>query len=727
MEPILTADHTPDRTSRLLARFTALIALLLAGFGAWTFTATTDRTALARGLLWLGASIPMFWAALALLTAPHPEDALNHPDALPDTYPLETYSDNVTGPPRRWWHVLGVIVGMVLLIFMGDFSARVLRVENWLPNSEHFQFGLLIVGCGLIAWGLAGGFRWRWGGGQIAWRSVWRDLRDRPQGFWLDLTLMVGLLIAALLLRAVQMERAIPGFVDEVSFTAPLPAFEFADDMRLMQPINTVAAFPRLYLYWQWLSVKQFGQDLNAFRLPTAILGALTVPALYWLCKHLFDRRTAFTAALVLAALPIHLQMSRVGMNNVGDPLFGTLAFAFVARGLRYGGRTNYAVAGVMLGWTQFFHEAGRLTLPVIMLVWLISVWMGTEWRRHQERRRRRGQLGARFRLVFLGAILTSIPYYYTVISMGGWFAARMTDVGLKPEYWQSQTGLVSLLDGILLRTQGTLTRLFQVPERVLYYSGTTPAIHYLLTPFLILGLAYAVWRWRRPGGMLVLLWTFLPLGGIIVLLAEIMSPRITVFMPALSILIALGIVQISRALVAPAAVVGVPLDRLSVTAQRIAARWSVAAVVLALALSISMAVYYFGTHLPEFKRQLYTLQPWQQIIFDARTIPSDAEIHVISQPRFEETYLGRVFAFMGGGGQTLFTHAAEEISVEMLAQMPRTRPLAFFVQLPGGELIDTQLRAVFPQMQGPVVSTEPRIAPTWFNLYVIPPAAASP
>ena len=58
------------------------------------------------------------------------------------------------------------------------------------------------------------------------------------------------------------------------------------------------------------------GQDLNAFRLPTAIFGALTVPALYWLCKHLFDRRTAFVAALVLAALPVHIQMSRVGMNN---------------------------------------------------------------------------------------------------------------------------------------------------------------------------------------------------------------------------------------------------------------------------------------------------------------------------------------------------------------------------------------------------------------------------
>src|SRR5690606_28611584 len=138
----------------LLARLTGLIALLLACFGAWTFTATSDRTALARGLLWLGASIPMFWATLALLTASHPEDALNHPDALPDTYPPDTYSDEMTDPPRRWWHVVGVFVGTVLLIFMGDFIARVLRVESWLPTSEHFQVGLLIAGCVLIEWGL---------------------------------------------------------------------------------------------------------------------------------------------------------------------------------------------------------------------------------------------------------------------------------------------------------------------------------------------------------------------------------------------------------------------------------------------------------------------------------------------------------------------------------------------------------------------------------------------
>ncbi len=723
MEPILTSDSPSDFTLRLLTRCTALIALVLAGMGAWTLTQTTDRTALARGLLWLAASIPMFWATLALLSGPQPDDAFDDPSLLPDANP-----DEITDPPWRWWHGLAVIVGAVLMIFMGDISARLLMVENWLPFSEHFQFGLMVAGSVLIAWGLAGGFRWRWGGGRIMWRFRWRD---RPQGFWLDLTLMLGLLIAALLLRVVDMERTIPGFIDEVSFTEPVPAFDFIDDVRLMQPINSVAAFPRLYVYWQWISIKLIGQDLNGLRLPSAILGGLTVPALYWLCKHLFDRRTAFAAALVLAALPVHLQLSRVGMNNVADPLFGTLAFAFVARGLRYGGRTNYALAGVMLGWTQFFHEAGRLTLPVIMLAWLTGLWLWTDWYRYQHRRRR-GQLGARFQLVVIAALLTAIPYYYTLILTGETFAARVGDVGLRAEYWQSQAGLHTLLEGIALRTQGVLTRLLHIPERVLYYSGPTPYIHYLLIPFLVLGLAYALWRWSRPGGSLVLLWTFLPLGGIIVVLAEVMSPRIIAFAPALAILIGLGIVHITRALFAPAAVAAVPLDAgslagLTIAAQRITARWSVAVVVLTLALSITMSVYYFGTHLPTFRRQIYTVQPWQQFIFDARTLPPDAEIHTISQPRFDESYLYQVFQYLGSGQQRIMTHTPADISAELLAVLPRTRPQVFLVQMPGGDMLDTQLRAVFPEINGPLISTEPRPAPTWFNVYVVPPVSDAP
>jgi 4-amino-4-deoxy-L-arabinose transferase-like glycosyltransferase len=720
---LIIADRPPSVMARLTAWFAALLALGFAIYGTWILTKTTsavflDATVLARGLLWLAAAIPMFWASLALLTTSHPDDVFDTSDVLPDTYPDEDYD-----PLRRWWHRLAILVGIMLMIFVGDISGRILRVENWLPFSEHAQFLMLVTGSILIAWGLAGGFRWEWAGEPIRRWRFWHNLADRPMNLWLDLTLMISLFAIALLLRGTAMERAIPGFVDEVSFTFPLPAFDFADEMRLMQPINTVAAFPRLYLYWQWISVQLLGQDLNAFRLPTAILGALTIPALYWLCKHLFDRRTAFVAALILAALPVHLQMSRVGMNNVADPLFGTMAFAFVARGLRYGGRTNYAVAGVMLGWTQYFHEAGRLTLPVIMLAWMIGLWLWTWWRRREAGRRRPGHLGARFRLVFIAALLTAVPYYYTVIAMCGKFAARVGDVGLKPEYWQSQAGIISLLEGVSLRAQGVLARLLHMPERILYYGGTTPYIHYLLIPFLVLGLAYALWRWRRPGGSLTLLWTFLPLSGIVVLLSEVMSPRITVFLPALSILVALGIIHITRALVAPAAVAAVPLERLSLAGQRVAARWSVAAVVLTFALSISLSVYYFGTHLPTFRRQMYALQPWQQFIFETRTLPSDAEIHTISQPRFEETYLSRVIAFIGGGEQRLLTHAPEEISSEMLALLPRSQPLVFVVQMPmqQGELIDSQLRALFPEIEGSTISTEPRPVPTWFNIYVVP------
>ncbi len=91
------------------------------------------------------------------------------------------------------------------------------------------------------------------------------------------------------------------------------------------------------------VSIELFGQTKAAARLPWALLGALTVPAVYFLARTLGGRRVAWAAALFMLTFPAQVQFSRTGMDMTGDPLFAALALALLARALRSGDRLDRA------------------------------------------------------------------------------------------------------------------------------------------------------------------------------------------------------------------------------------------------------------------------------------------------------------------------------------------------------------------------------------------------
>src|SRR5690606_16338475 len=75
------------------------------------------------------------------------------------------------------------------------------------------------------------------------------------------------------------------------------------------------------------------------------------------------------------------IHFSRMGINNIADPLFAVLALAFMVRGLKYGYLGDYAFAGVMLGLTEDFYEGGTLPYTPLILGWLaLIVWFWRPW-----------------------------------------------------------------------------------------------------------------------------------------------------------------------------------------------------------------------------------------------------------------------------------------------------------------------------------------------------------
>ena len=62
---------------------------------------------------------------------------------------------------------------------------------------------------------------------------------------------------------------------------------------------------PRTYHTLIALAVDVFGQTKTAARLPSAIFGALTVPAVYFMGRRLFDHRIGLIAAIFMMSFPV--------------------------------------------------------------------------------------------------------------------------------------------------------------------------------------------------------------------------------------------------------------------------------------------------------------------------------------------------------------------------------------------------------------------------------------
>lgn len=128
-------------------------------------------------------------------------------------------------------------------------------------------------------------------------------------------------------------------------------------------------SFPSLYFAVQSLGILIFGQTIVGLRFMSIFAGSLTVVALYWLARTLFNRATAVLAAIFLAALHFHIHFSRIGLNNIWDGLFAVITLAAFTHGWATGRRTSYIIGGLALGFGQYFYVTFRI-FPLLILVW---------------------------------------------------------------------------------------------------------------------------------------------------------------------------------------------------------------------------------------------------------------------------------------------------------------------------------------------------------------------
>jgi 4-amino-4-deoxy-L-arabinose transferase-like glycosyltransferase len=187
---------------------------------------------------------------------------------------------------------------------------------------------------------------------------------------WRLVALILGLMVFAFLLRVIRVDR-IPIMLTGDEASAGIAAEEFTYGKWNNIFITSWYAFPSFFFAIPSFFIAILGHTTAALRIPSALAGALTVTASFFVARAMFGKRAAWFTAVFLAALHFHIHFSRIGLNNIWDGLWYVVTIGALWYGWEKDRRNAFLLAGLSLGISQYFYPSSR-TILVLILGWII-------------------------------------------------------------------------------------------------------------------------------------------------------------------------------------------------------------------------------------------------------------------------------------------------------------------------------------------------------------------
>lgn len=641
--------HMRQVGGRLLG-IAAIIMILVSGYG-FRWQLGQPWIVPHTGLILAGGGMVTLGAALLLLR--------------PTPAAFWIIRSGIHATPIRW---LPLSVGVCMLVVMAEANGT--RFFRTFALSQHIQAGLFVYGIILATYGL-GGFE----------GFTRRQVRDG------SLILLLGIMLLALALRVWNLGELVHIMVDEQHFYDGVVHLWENPNQKLLQPLNGIAMFPHLFSYLEQATVAWFGADFAGMRVISAVFGTLTIPAVYVLGRALGDAKTGLLAAFALAVLPAHIHFSRLALNNIADPLFGTLAFACLVNGLRYNRQRDYVLAGACLGMTAYFYEGGRLVFPGVLAAWLgLTLVLERPWSH------RRGIL-----LMGIMAAIVFMPYYYATPRFTRDLTPRLTSQGalgyLLRDLRQQPADDVLLLHYERALRPTIFHTIYSPDSSEFYYGGYTGILQWYVVPFYLLGLCYALFRMR--GGALLWLWIVLGLIGLSFTVPTDSTVRFCVLFPAMAVVVAIGLRYPLEALLQNGA------NGLTGLNGGTRANHQALMAVIAAGLGLFQLHHYFGEHMTLYQQQVRVDRYDFYDAFDRATaIPDVSALIYITEHGVYTPVIDTARAFRHVKMDYAIWRPTEGFA-DKLAALPRDQSYVFVVA-PEDTLTLNALQATLPLTQMP-------------------------
>lgn len=400
---------------------------------------------------------------------------------------------------------LGVLMGVVSAAGSGT-DAKSTRLLSWLTSRVGLQEyqGILIlvaIGFSLAARFTAGNGKQAlsplhgafWAAGILLVLLGTRPLsnpEDPRRSDPLQLLIVFGIAAAAFLIRAVNIDQ-LPTVMGGDEGAVGLEAWRFVTGSSENILGEGWFTFPAFYFWLASGFQRLLGPTVEGIRMISAVGGGLAVAATYWTVSRFFGRFAGWISAILLSGMHLHVMFSRLALNNIWDSFFIMLVLGAFWWGWMEGRSWGFILAGLGLGFAQYFYLTSRL-IPLYLLLWIPFLHLEIPLRR-----RLRGVT-----LAGLVALVTILPLALFYLDNPNLFFARFIHVSnVNPKsFGELLEALRGGLGRVYLRQfQDTLLGFLWLPSLGFYRPGvallrTVPAVLFLL------GLLGSIRNIRKPG-----------------------------------------------------------------------------------------------------------------------------------------------------------------------------------------------------------------------------------
>jgi hypothetical protein len=184
--------------------------------------------------------------------------------------------------------------------------------------------------------------------------------------------------------------------------------------------------FPSFFSLIQSVGIRFLGHTTPALRIPSAIIGAFTVVALYFVVKAIINRRAALISSLLLAFSHYHIHFSRIGLNNIWDGFFWVVTLGALWVAWNRESKGLFIFTGLSLGLSQYFYSSAR-GLFIIIPIWLILVGF-------QDKKKFRKTLPTII-LMAISTVVVILPLAWFYVNKINEFLAPMNRVAIQEDW----------------------------------------------------------------------------------------------------------------------------------------------------------------------------------------------------------------------------------------------------------------------------------------------------
>ncbi len=297
--------------------------------------------------------------------------------------------------------------------------------------------------------------------------------------------------------------------------------------------------------------MKVAGVTFVGARVLGALSGIVTVATVTWMGIRHFGYRVGVLAGGLLAVLGIALQFARETTEATPTAMLWTLSAAAFLEAARRGRSLAWVVAGLTGGFSIYFYPTGRMWAAVAALFCgylLIHGLGGQRWR----------TLRGAF-LAAVAALAISAPYLLRA-SENNWYTftvrAQQTSIfvnnnATRLSYYQHDWSIWRLLQAQVERTVGILNR---YADRNGFWPTNHPLLSGALAMLTVIGLGWVYARPRDPRFVLLAIWFFVGISGVIVTVETPNVQRMATAIPMLAFLPALVLDNLARRIESAAA-----------------------------------------------------------------------------------------------------------------------------------------------------------------------------